>query len=41
MHVLKSCITAFEISYMDLKISVTPELHAVFFHIEQFCEQNQ
>lgn len=35
----KNCINAFKISYLDLKISVTPKVHAVFFHVVQFCEK--
>ena len=31
-------IRRFQTDYMKLGISVTPKIHAVFFHIEEFCE---
>ena len=31
-------INKFRIDYLKLGISVTPKVHAVFFHIEDFCE---
>lgn len=49
-NVVKSCfsielksdysqnIKAFKTSYLDLGITVTPKVHAVFFHIEDFCK---
>lgn len=30
-------ITTFAVDYMKLKISVTPKVHAVFFHVAEFC----
>lgn len=30
-------IDSFKNSYMDLSISVTPKVHAVFFHVQDFC----
>lgn len=30
-------IQKFRASYLDLKISVTPKVHAVFFHVSHFC----
>ena len=35
----KTCIAAFKKSYTDLRISITPKVHAVFFHVEQFCDK--
>lgn len=34
----KEKIAVFRKSYLDLKVNVTPKVHAVFFHIEDFCE---
>lgn len=34
----KSKIEAFKRSYIDLDVSVTPKVHAVFFHVEDFCD---
>ena len=31
-------IKQFRIDYLKLGISVTPKIHAVFYHIEEFCE---
>lgn len=31
------CIQAFKKSYVDLGVNITPKVHAVFFHVEQFC----
>ena len=31
-------IQNFRICYRRLKINVTPKVHAVFFHVEDFCE---
>lgn len=51
-HVVDSCFTTelkegyvkkiqiFKKSYLDLEINVTPKVHAVFFHVEDFCKQN-
>ena len=30
-------INAFKKVYKELKISVTPKVHAVFFHVSEFC----
>lgn len=35
----KSRIEDFKKAYMDLGISVTPKIHAVFYHVEQFCHK--
>ena len=37
----KEKIAAFKKSYLALEISVTPKVHAVFFHIEDFCDRTQ
>ena len=37
----KNFITAFELSYKDLDINITPKVHAVIFHVTDFCEKNQ
>lgn len=34
-------IDEFKDKYLNLKISVTPKLHAVFFHVKQFCIKHQ
>ena len=34
----KQKIRKFRFDYMKLGISVTPKIHAVFFHIEEFCD---
>ena len=34
----KDKIKTFKDDYMRLKISVTPKVHAVFFHAQEFCE---
>ena len=34
----KADIEKFKSAYKALKISVTPKVHAVMFHIEEFCE---
>lgn len=34
----KICINAFRESYLLLGITVTPKVHAVFFHVAEFCE---
>ncbi|KAJ6639768.1 hypothetical protein Bhyg_12515, partial [Pseudolycoriella hygida] len=34
-------IDKFKKSFMDLKVSVTPKIHAVFFHIKDFCSRHQ
>ena len=31
-------IAKFKADYMKLGISVTPKIHAVFYHIEEFCD---
>lgn len=33
-------INNFKKSYLDLDISVTPKVHSVFFHIEEFCSKH-
>lgn len=33
----QECIAKFRESYLDLEISITPKVHAVFFHVEDFC----
>lgn len=33
-------IYAFKQSYLDLDISATPNVHCVFYHVEQFCAAN-
>jgi hypothetical protein len=37
----KDCIFVFKNKYLALNINVTPKVHAVFYHIEDFCEQHQ
>lgn len=37
----KKLISDFKKSYLDLGISVTPKVHAVFHHVEDFCSKNQ
>lgn len=37
----KECIANFRKSYSDLEISITPKVHAVFFHVEDFCVKNK
>lgn len=37
----KEKIATFRRSYIDLNVSITPKVHAVLFHIEDFCELNQ
>lgn len=34
----KASISQFKKSYLDLDISVTPKIHAIFFHVPKFCE---
>jgi hypothetical protein len=34
-------IDSFKQSYLSLNISVTPKVHAVFFHIAEFCNKTQ
>lgn len=34
-------ITNFQLIYQQLQISTTPKLHAIFFHIKDFCEANK
>lgn len=34
-------IVKFKDSYMSLNISVTPKVHAVFFHVADFCKRHQ
>ena len=34
----KEKINAFSHCYHELKISVTPKVHAVFHHVSEFCE---
>lgn len=34
-------IANFKRSYLDLGISVTPKVHAVYHHIKDFCSKNQ
>lgn len=34
-------INNFKQSYLDLGISVTPKVHAVFYHVEEFCSKQQ
>ena len=34
-------IKRFKTAYMRLQINVTPKVHAVFYHIEEFCTRNQ
>lgn len=36
----KSSIEEFKNSYLSLDINVTPKVHAVFFHVVDFCSQN-
>lgn len=35
------CIDKFKEAYLALNISVTPKVHAVFFHVEKFCNEHQ
>lgn len=35
----KECIFTFKSSYIDLGIPITPKVHAVFFHIIDFCSK--
>lgn len=35
----KNNIEKFQRSYLDLNISITPKVHAVFFHVSHFCEK--
>ena len=35
-----SHIAAFQKSFTDLGVSITPKVHAVFFHIQDFCEKS-
>ena len=35
----KENIRTFRISFMALKISVTPKVHCVFRHVQEFCER--
>lgn len=37
----KQKIASFKESYIALNISVTPKVHAVFFHIQDFCDRTQ
>lgn len=37
----KQIITNFKQSYLDLEISITPKVHAVFFHVPDFCDEKQ
>lgn len=37
----KKNIRDFKRSYLDLGVSVTPKVHAVFYHVEDFCSKNQ
>lgn len=32
-------IIKFKKSYVDLKIPITPKVHAVFFHVKDFCKK--
>jgi hypothetical protein len=34
-------INNFKNSYLDLDVPVTPKVHSVFFHVEEFCSKNQ
>lgn len=34
-------INEFYTNYMDLKINYTPKVHAVFFHVIDFCSKTQ
>lgn len=34
-------IQDFQKSYVDLKISITPKVHAVFYHVKDFCHEHQ
>ena len=34
----KEVIQKFRLDYLKLGISITPKIHAVFYHIEEFCE---
>ncbi len=34
----KDHIAAFKQAYYDLNISITPKIHAILFHVPQFCE---
>ena len=35
---LKEKTEVFRVKYLNLKISVTPKVHAVFFHVAEFCD---
>ena len=35
------CIQSFKNSYISSGINITPKVHAVFFHVEQFCRKTQ
>lgn len=34
-------IENFQESYMDLGISITPKIHAIFYHVKDFCTEQQ
>lgn len=34
-------IDKFKKSFLDLEVSVTPKVHAIFFHVPQFCSKRQ
>ena len=34
----KESVLSFKLAYLDLGISVTPKVHAIFYHIVEFCE---
>ena len=36
----KAHIAAFRKSYTDLGVSITPKVHIVFFHVQEFCDKN-
>lgn len=36
----KLSIQKFRESYLSLKKSVTPKIHAVFYHVQEFCQEN-
>ena len=33
-------IDAFKSSYIDLGINITPKIHAIIFHVPEFCKNN-
>ena len=33
-------IGALKKSFMDLEVSVTPKIHAVFYHVSEFCSKH-